>query len=75
MDHIANIVLKKLMATREQRVRQKKKEQEAWLESNLADMIEHQKFTGASDEHLAQAIQEVFDEDIREIITGKRSKQ
>ena len=59
---------------REQLVRQKKKEHAEWLDANMDNMLEFSKSRGYSDELTATAIQEVFDEDLREIVSGKRSK-
>jgi len=59
---------------KEQLTRKRKKEQQAWLEANLDDIIEFSNSRNYSSELVASAIQEVFDEDIRQIITGKRSK-
>lgn len=59
---------------REQLVRKKKKEQEKWFEENYEEMLKYALDRGSSEETLQQSIREVWDEDIREIMTGKRSK-
>jgi hypothetical protein len=69
-----NIVLEKHMASREQRTRQKKKEQEEWLAQNYDKLVEYANSVGSSIDTLDAAIEEVFAEDMREIVTGKRSK-
>ena len=75
MDRTANIVLEKHMATKEQIIRLKKKEQEKWFEENYEEMLKYALDRGSSEETLQQSIREVWEEDIREIMTGKRSKK
>lgn len=58
---------------KENRIRQKKKAQQQWLDENYDKLKEYALERGSSIATLDAAIQEVFEEDIREITTGKRS--
>ena len=58
---------------KENRIRQKKKAQQEWLDENYEKLKEYALERGSSIATLDAAIQEVFEEDIREITTGKRS--
>lgn len=58
---------------KENQIRQKKKAQQQWLDENYDKLKEYALERGSSIATLDAAIQEVFEEDIREITTGKRS--
>ena len=59
----------------EQRIRAKQKEQDDWfITRGYGDLVEYTKTRGYSEAALIKAMTDVFEEDIRELTTGKRSK-